>query len=388
AVCDRWFASIPGPTWPNRFFWHAASSGGLDDSPPALRAAGAPFVNGYHFINGTIEDRLEAAGHDWAVYHGDIFPQALAIAGMDLHLDHFHPLDELAADLGEPHFGPRYVFIEPDYGHVLPHCTFAGGSSQHPIGDIGQGERLIKEVYEAIRSSPHWEHSLLVISHDEHGGFYDHVPPPPAVPPGDGVTDPHNNRHGFDFSRLGPRVPAVVVSPLIPRGTIDHVLHDHTSALATVERIFRLRSLTRRDARAHDLSHLLSLARPRGDAPRILPDPVLADPGRLLEDGGGDMAPPVTEAMAGADAGAEDDVAGSTLNGFLQVALRRDLVATARGEHAAVIERVAAVRTRGDAGRYMHDVARRLKSDAPPQRGHNARADGPRPDVRGHICPG
>ena len=144
----------------------------------------------------------------------------------------------------------------------------------HPLDDVTRGEQLVKTVYEAIRNSPLWDTSLLIVTFDEHGGFYDHVAPPPAVPPGDTITSGYV-QNGFTYDRLGVRVPALVISPLIGRGTIDHTLYDHTSMLATVERLLGMRNLTERDKAANDLLHLLRLASARTDAPTSLDPPAV-----------------------------------------------------------------------------------------------------------------
>jgi phospholipase C len=107
------------------------------------------------------------------------------------------------------------------------------------------------------------------VTYDEHGGFYDHVAPPATIPPGDIVIDKDNNHHNFSFTQLGVRVPAIVISPLIPRNIIDHTIYDHTSH-STVETLFGLKPLTKRDAAAHSLTHLISLNIPRIDAPLTL----------------------------------------------------------------------------------------------------------------------
>lgn len=107
-----------------------------------------------------------------------------------------------------------------------------------------RGERLIKKVYETIRNSPHWNESLLLVVYDEQGGFFDHVSPPPAVAPGDVISNLDNNTHGFNFTQLGIRVPAVLISPLVPDNQVDHTVYDHTSLLATVEKLFNFSPLT------------------------------------------------------------------------------------------------------------------------------------------------
>jgi phospholipase C len=278
AVCDAWFCSVPGPTFPNRFFAHAASSGGLDDSPSGLEIGWNTVFDGFRFNNGTIFDLLDEACIDWEVVEGDEFPATFALAGMTFNAtvrDRFTDFPDFVARLEAGGSAPAYVFIEPHYGNILPGTSedYTCGTSQHPLDDVTSGERLIKETYEAIRNSRLWESSVLIITWDDHGGFCDHVPPEPAVPPGDGVSEAENVHHGFRFDQLGPRVPAVVVSPLIPRNTIDHTPYEHASIPATVERNFGLSSLTARDKAANDVLHLLSLDAPRSDTPAVLDPP-------------------------------------------------------------------------------------------------------------------
>src|SRR5262249_19547994 len=145
-------------------------------------------------------------------------------------------IDDFFDDARTGHL-PAYSFIEPRYTDFLS----LKANDQHPPHDVALGEYLIADVYEAIRNSPQWEQSLLVVLSDEHGGIYDHVPPPETVNP-DGKTAPN-----CDFKLLGVRVPAVLVSPYIAKGTIDPQVYDHTSLLATVEKRFGLQPLTARD---------------------------------------------------------------------------------------------------------------------------------------------
>jgi phospholipase C len=324
AVCDRWFSSLPGPTFPNRFFVHAASSGGLDDSPSGFQVATSTLIDGYRFWNGTIFDRLEAACLDWEIFEGDEFPGAFVLSGMNLYaLDgHFTDFENFRNAVGDPGYKSAYTFIEPNYGNILPTTRedFTCGNSQHPLDDVTRGERLIKEVYEAIRKSPHWNSSILIVTYDEHGGFYDHVQPPAAVPPGDAISDPDNDHHHFDFRQLGVRVPAVVISPYVKRGTIDHASYDHSSIPATIERTFGLASLTARDAAARDILHLLQLATPRSDAPLTLPDP--ANSGFVCQ------RDPQAAAAAGSSVQQQammESPVPTYLRGFLHVAFRKRL---------------------------------------------------------------
>src|SRR5437868_14298099 len=321
AVCDHWFSSMPGPTWPNRFFIHAASSGGLDHSPSTANVATSLLINAYKFDNGTIYDCLDDEGISWTIYSGDTFPQALAISGMTIRAveGRFKDFEDFSEDVNNPGYSTSYTFLEPDY-HVL--ADFVCGNSQHPKDDVTRGEVLIKKVYETIRNSPHWENSVLIITYDEHGGFYDHVPPPQTVAPGDKPTDPENSLFSFDFRQLGVRVSAVIISPFIPKGVIDSTSYDHTSVLATVESIFGLQPLTERDKHANTLNHLFSLTTPRRDAPTTLPAP--SDSGFRCP---GDTVASAATRLLVTDAAPATEPVPSSLQGFLHVAFLRDLQA-------------------------------------------------------------
>jgi len=363
-VCDKWFSSVPGPTWPNRFFIHAASSGGLDDSPSGFQSVTSSLLNGYRFENGTIYDRLEDACFDWKVFMGDEFPQVFAISGMtDRRVEgHFEGFDEFSDAINDPDFSTPYVFIEPNYGNVLPLTPedFTCGNSQHPLDDVTRGERLIKNVYETIRNSPHWNDSVLLVTYDEQGGFFDHVKPPTTVSPGDTISDEDNNHHSFDFTQLGIRVPAIVISPLIPANQVDHTVYDHSSLLASVESMYGLKSLTNRDAQANNFGHLFSLSTPRTDAPTSLPDP--ADSGFTCDDD--PSATQRSTASSSSDLTAATDVAQepiSTLQrAFLHIAFLRHYHRTSLLGKPAVVRRFLNIKTRVQAKQYMEEVRYRV----------------------------
>ena len=169
AVCDAWHASMPGPTWPNRMFVHAASSAGLDHSPTTAEIALWEIGSGFSFPNGDIFDRLSAKGLQRRLYAGDGFPMMAALKG--IRLDDIRPYEKFAADLQGP-FPYNYVFIEPSYALLN---DYKGSTSEHPLDDVRLGEGLIKATYEAIRNSAVWKSSILIITWDEHGGFFDHV---------------------------------------------------------------------------------------------------------------------------------------------------------------------------------------------------------------------
>jgi phospholipase C len=354
AVCDSWHAAMPGSTWPNRFFVHAASSGGLDHSPSAAEMAAWETVDGFTFTNGTIFDRMNAENLPWRIYAGDDLPITSALKG--IQLTDVHPYQEFASDVGQPGYPVSYTFIEPSYGHIL--TDYKCGTSQHPLDDVTRGESLIKCTYEAIRNSPLWGRSLLVIAWDEHGGFFDHVPPPGAVAPGDTQPGDEHNKYGFTFQQLGPRVPAVVISPLIPRNLIDHRLYDHTSIPATLEALFGLAPMTRRDATANNLTPLLSLTVPRGDAPTALEAP--ADSQISGCQPFACSAPAATEPLP--PSRPLDSVNEGNLPGFLHSALRWDVALSPPEQRPAAIARLRAVETRADAWHYLNQVRQKISS--------------------------
>ena len=370
AVCDAWFSSLPGPTYPNRFFMHAASSGGLDDSPSGLSIAGNTVFDGYTFNNGTIFDRLEDACIEWRVFAGDSFPVTLSLSGMTVNelQGRIHDFDDFAEAVNESDYSAAYTFIEPDYGNDLPPSAedFTCGNSQHPLDDVTRGERLIKTVYETLRNSPHWDDSVLLVTYDEHGGFYDHVNPPPAVPPGDGLSDEDNAFHHFNFDRLGVRVPAVVISPLIERNVVDGTTYDHTSLLATIEAIFGLRPLTARDAAASNILKLFTRSSPRTDTPTKLGPPAMSgfacddDP---PEHGSSSSTSSGLSAAGGRGEGPNYDWTRDngdvepSMRGFKEVALLKALKNARGRDRAQIRKEYIAATTRGGARHFMHKVA-------------------------------
>jgi phospholipase C len=247
AVCDHWFASVPTETLPNRAFACAGTSQGhMDDQTKT-------------FTCPSIFGSLSAAGVGWAVYGYDAEPLTR------------HSFPGISA-AGPSHFGlftdfqaaaaagtlPAFTFLEPSWSST--------GNSQHPNYDVALGEQLIHDVYQALRAGPGWNQTLFILTYDEHGGCYDHVPPPW------GATPPDNSagEFGFGFDRFGVRVPAVLISPLIAPGTVyrapaGSVPLDHTSILKTVEQRWNIPALTARDAAAPGLGDVLTLTTPRTD---------------------------------------------------------------------------------------------------------------------------
>ena len=352
AVCDAWHSSIPGPTWPNRFFVHGASSGGWADSPENTQIIWwEKPLTGFQYPSGSsIFDKLGRAGQRWRIYadpNGPTFggaPQVAALKGIQWMIT-TNDFAHIFSDLQGP-YPYAYTFIEPNYGDVLG-GSYVGGSSQHPMDGVARGEQLIKQTYEAIRNSPVWDRSLLIITYDEHGGFYDSAKPGRAVPPNDG--SPHDlaiNKGGFLFDWLGVRVPAVVVSPLIPANSVDHTPYDHASVPATLERLFELSPMTDRDKYANNVLHLLSLPTPRTDCPTVLNNPAVeVRPQALM------ASAPVAQATTPLPA-------VGNVQGFLQILAKTD-IALVRGDPAeseAIKARVAGIKTVGEAEAYAREV--------------------------------
>ena len=349
-VCDNWHASLPGPTWPNRMFVHAASSGGLDHSPTIAEIAQWEAISGFEFPKGTIFDRLISASIRRRLYGGDDFPMVAALKGLDLSDIRHYSL--FANDLQQPGYADRYIFIEPSYD-VLN--KYRNGTSQHPLGDVTRGEELIKQTYEAIRNSPVWNNSLLIITWDEHGGFYDHVFPGAAPSPADGAPTTFN-RSGFTFDLYGPRVPAIVVSPLIPRNQVDHRLYDHASIPATLESLFGIAPLTQRDSNARPLDALCTLPTARTDTPASLPKP--ANGGLAATTASGDLA---TAALAAPS----DTVNDGNLPAIVHSAMRQDMAFSPPEARPAIIARVRSLQTRADALEYLPEVQRKIRPVRP-----------------------
>jgi phospholipase C len=367
AVCDNWFASLPGPTFPNRFFLYAASSSGLDHSPEPGEIIGWT-SSGYRFENGTFFQLLEKAGSEWLVFEGDEFPTSWALEGTGLvdFENHFIDLEELGEEINKDDFKARFILIEPNYNVIKLGEPYVCGTSMHPRDDVARGEGLIKKVYETLRASRIWQRSVLVVVFDEHGGFYDHVPPPAGVTPGDRPIDPGHNKHGFKFDQLGPRVPAIIISPWIPANTVDVTQYDHTSVLASCERLLNLPSLTNRDAHANDFLHLLALNSPRTDTPRRLSNP--ADSSYDCDE---------AEAGAGADASAlasqnladmvavlsrgQNPTESPDLGGFVQIAIRRHLALVPAAQRAAALQRIRAIRSREEMAGFIRETRKMIR---------------------------
>lgn len=264
AVCDQWHAAAPCQTWPNRFFVHTATANGYQNNDPTQ----------FPYLMPTVFNRFPSSA-GWKVYFHDM-PQSLTLARLWDHIDRFRLVNEFHDDAKNGTL-PSYSFIEPRY---FPDVTLP--NDEHPPHVVTLGEQLIADIYNSLRAGPGWTKTLLVITYDEHGGCYDHVPPPAAVPPGPATTAP------FNFDRYGVRVPAVLVSPYIRQGTVLRAPaggppFDHTSIIATLRKRFALGPpLSDRDAVALDLEDALRLATPDNLGPPSLQAlPYVPSPGEI-----------------------------------------------------------------------------------------------------------
>jgi phospholipase C len=272
-IADRWFSSMMGQTDPNRRYLIAATSAGMTDdigtgAGDFVADAGLPVP-----AAGTIFNQLDLYGIGWVNYVAsyptgatpELFPTNDA-ASEALHYKEFSQffVDAAAGAL------PAFSLLDPDYET----------QSQENPQNVAVGEALLAKVVNALGASPLWPRTLFVLVYDEHGGYYDHVPPPPALPPDLLPPMVQPGQSTYDgFARYGFRVPAVVVSPYAKRNYVSHVLYDHTSILAMVERKWNLPALTYRDANANDLTDFLDLEALSRRQPTFRSLPPLAPPG-------------------------------------------------------------------------------------------------------------
>lgn len=284
AVCDHYHCSIPSQTLPNRSFVHAATSGGnVNNSPNS-------FTDSKTIYN-QIQDAIDGGRNDlsWGVFSSNMMPTSYYKKQKDkpgetkddhfsltrlcmtqLHDakydDNFGTLDDFKQKCADGTL-PSYSFLEPCYGGE-------DQNDQHPPADIRPGEQLMADLYNAVKTSKSFENTLFIITYDEHGGCYDHVPPPGEAK----NPDPNNQpgQEGFLFNRFGVRVPCILINPYITQGLIarpkGYVPFDHTSIIKTVQECFKLEGhLTARDEAAPSFSAVLTEASPRTSFPEVTP---------------------------------------------------------------------------------------------------------------------
>jgi len=250
-VCDHWFASVPGPTWTNRFFAMSGTSSGRVKMPEDMKH---PELNEiFYQTQKSIFDRLNEKNISWRSYVGD-FPISLVLTHNREpdNLINYRSMNDFYKDAKGPaeHF-PEFSFIEPRY-------LGENQNDDHPPHNTMKAEKLIADTYNAIRSNEAlWKQSLLIVVYDEHGGFYDHVNPPAAVPPDD------YKEEGYNFTQLGVRVPAILISPWVKK-SVEKTVFDHTSVLKYLSDKWDLGPLGNRTKNANSIATALDF----NDGPR------------------------------------------------------------------------------------------------------------------------
>jgi phospholipase C len=225
-VCDQWFCSLLSQTWPNRYYlWACDSSGSTNNTPASpgpttiLSLCADHDVSSHNYYDGL-------AAWKWGAYPITGFAGTSGIGSL---------FDKLASGSGLE----SVVIIDPDFL----------SNDDHPSHNIQLGQALIGSIYTALANSQYWERSLLIITYDEHGGFFDHVPPPTTV-----------DDNGPEFAQMGFRVPTLVIGPHVRVGAIDHTVYEHSSFAATVARRFGLPPLNQRMAATADVSSCIDPA--------------------------------------------------------------------------------------------------------------------------------
>lgn len=230
ATSDRWFSSLMGPTWPNRMYLHSGQSGGLSENV-------LPTTGGIDWQS--IHHQLSAAGIDWAYYFQDLpfvpLFKDLDISGHVRRVNNDFFKDAKAGTL------PPVVWIDPNFDL----------NDDHPPHHQMLGQQLMASIYAALADGPQWENCMFVITYDEHGGYFDHVPPPLAP----------DERAAVGFDQLGFRVPAFVAGPYVKQNYVSSVVRDHCSVLSHITKQYGLDPLTERVAWAPDLSDFIDLER-------------------------------------------------------------------------------------------------------------------------------
>ena len=264
AVFNRWFASIPGPTICNRAFAHYGTSFGQVGMD--VFYVKEPYKSIY--------DRMIGAGHTAKIYYYDTTSSTMEVVNLLQNEPQlFGTYQQFLADCASGSL-PDYSFVEPNYSDHDGDDGEEVASDQHPDHNVQAGEAFIASVYSAVKNSPLWPNTALLVVYDEHGGIYDHVAPPncSANAP-DGFTASANDTgmgQPFAFDRLGVRVPAILISPWVPKGAVvSGRVFEHASIPATVTKFFlgSYAQRTAREAAADTFVDLISLDVMRQDCP-------------------------------------------------------------------------------------------------------------------------
>lgn len=245
-IADHYFSSLQGPTFPNRMYFVAATSFGKTNNT-------IPNIDAYDYPNNDVvlHDELEKRHVDWKVY-SDGPPTVAAVVGFQL-ATRWAPrevkfvMSDFFADAAAGKL-PPVVWVE---SNALRNGEW-DGDNEHPPAQLQVGQKWTADVVKALMTGPQWSKMAVFLTYDEHGGLYDHVPPPKACKPDDKgpVTEDGQPLEGA-FDELGVRVPLIVASPWSKRGHVSHAVYDHTSIVRFIQAKHRLPALTGRDANAN-----------------------------------------------------------------------------------------------------------------------------------------
>ncbi len=257
AISDAHFASVMGPTLPNRITYFSGSPFGEieNEVPPLADAQGRPYPN--------LFTRLNDAHVSWGAYSTNIATPAVFLSLLESNLDNFKKVDDFFNDVANDTM-PQVSVVEAGYGEGV------GGdeTDEHASANIQLGQQFVASIVNAVMASKAWPKTIIFISYDEHGGFYDSVPPPKACVPDD---IPPTGDTTYTYDHYGFRVPLIIVSPYAKRGYLSHVVSDHTSILRFLAAKYGMKALTARDANADALMDLFDFANPDVSVP-ALPD--------------------------------------------------------------------------------------------------------------------
>jgi phospholipase C len=251
----RYFASVPGPTYPNRYFLATGTAfGHIDNTFPPSGG----------WTQKTVFQELDAAHVTWKIYNAGVAVENLLFKYVHDHAaGHVVPMDDYYADAAAGRL-PQVAFVEPAFIG-----TVDVENDEHPPSNPQRGQALSRQVVEALMKSPNWSSSAFFQTWDEHGGYADRIAPPAAPKPDD--IAPIGDAGGAVFDRYGVRVPVLVVSPWSKPGYVSTVVHDHTSILRTIEVRFGLPAMTHRDAQAAPMTDFFDFSRPTYQQPPVLP---------------------------------------------------------------------------------------------------------------------
>ncbi len=265
ALSDSHFCSVMGPTQPNRLYYYAATSFGTISNtiPPLNDSKGRPYAN--------LFSRLDAAGVSWKVYSTNVASPAVFLQVLADHLDRFVRIDQFHLDAAAGQL-PQVAVVEAAYGLGVK----GDEDDEHSPANVQLGQLFVSKVVKSVMNGPQWPKAAMIFTYDEHGGYYDHVPPPKeACAPDDLEPIGDTTRH---FDHLGFRVPLMVISPYSKRGHVSHAVTDHTSIVRTLSLKWNLPAMTARDANADTLLDLFDFEHPDPSVP-TLPEAVV-DPAK------------------------------------------------------------------------------------------------------------